>query len=241
MKITILLRYPKVEKNAWKLQLIEQLLDRGYTVSILFGESSYYRHLKAALKEYGLTAFRQKKTLEAAKPVKLYPHFEQKIAVRKVNDLNSKQAEAIIREFAPDYLLLLGSGIIRKNILSLPKHFAVHCHHGYLPDFRGVSTAEWSVYFTGQVYITTHIVDPGVDTGDILKRKPIPLTREDSIASMRLKCREHSVELILDTFKDLESGDYKTHKQTAEEGKQYFQMHPFFKELVEQQLKSLPE
>lgn len=239
MKITILLRYPKVEKNKWKIELIDKLINDNYEVSIIFGESSYWRHLRVALKEYGLEIFKTKKSIDSEKSVKLYNYYKDKLYVAKVNDLNSQKSESVIKKINPDYILLLGSGIIRKNILILPQKCCVHCHHGYLPDIRGVSTAEWSIYLNNKVYITTHIVDPGVDTGDILARREIPLTREDTIVSVRKKCRVYSVDLLYDTFKMLKSGEFKEEKQSKADGKQYFLMHPFFKNLVDEKLAAL--
>ncbi|MEX0966095.1 MAG: formyltransferase family protein [Bacteroidia bacterium] len=238
-KITVLLRYPKVEKNQWKRELIEKLQEEGFEVSIIFGEKSYQRHAFAALKDFGLEIFKKKSSIDQQKSVKLYSYFKDKIHVETVNDLNSSDCEKKIRKINPDYLLLLGSGIIRNNIIVLPKKGAIHCHHGYLPEVRGVSTAEWSMYLGKDVYISTHFVDPGVDTGDILLRKKIPLTPDDTITSVRLNCRLHSVDLIMDTFKLVESGDYEVIKQRPEEGVQYFLMHPFFKDLVNQKLKRI--
>jgi len=203
MKITILLRYPKAEKNRWKKELIQQLIASGHEVSLLFGETSYWRHAKAALKEYGTGIRSRKKSLDTTPSVKLYPYFKSKIAVCKVNDLNGQSAENLLRKIQPDYLLLLGTGMIRENILSIPNKGTIHCHHGDLPDVRGMSTAEWSILLHNEVWITTHIVDPGVDTGDILLKKQIPLTNEDTIESVRLNCREHSIQLIVDTFAQL--------------------------------------
>ena len=243
MKILILLRYPKVEKSLWKKAIVDKLLAEGYEVSLLFGECSYWRHFRAALKEYGFGLFAKAKSeppeLQTS-GVKLYGHFKNKLIIRKVDDLNSKHSEKIIRALNPDYLLLLGTGIIRKNILSIKESRVVHCHHGYLPDFRGVHMPEWALFHGKDVYITTHFINPGIDTGDIIRRKKIRVTRHDTLASVRQRGKEESVDLIVQTLNDLREGRIIAEKQSATEGRQYYRMHAFLKEMTNQKLQSLP-
>lgn len=240
MKILILLRYPKVEKSLWKKAIVDQLLAEDYDVSLLFGECSYWRHLKAALKEYGFCIFSKGKSNPQTTGVKLCQHFKNKLTIRKVGDLNSAKSEKIIRELNPDYLLLLGTGLIRKNILSIKESRVVHCHHGYLPDFRGVYMPEWALFHGKDVYITTHFINPGIDTGDIIRRKKIRVTGNDTLASVRQRGKDESVDLILRTLNDLRDGKVIAEKQNMGEGRQYYRMHAFLKEMVSQRLKSLP-
>jgi methionyl-tRNA formyltransferase len=239
MKVCILLRYPKVENSTWKRELIEKMNAAGFEIMLVFGESSYYRHFKVALKEYGTRLFIRKKSLtKNPAKINLLKHFRKTLPVETLNDLNSDYSKKIIREFQPDYLLLLGSGIIRKQILSIPAKGTIHCHHGYLPEFRGVSTAEWSLYHGKDVYLSTHFVDPGIDTGDIILRTKVHLESGDDIDAVRLKCRNQSVPVLLETFEMLRNGTAQPVKQLPEEGKQYFFMHPFFKDLVNRKLKA---
>ncbi len=236
MKIIILIRYPKVEKSKWKRFLIEQLIDEGYEISIIFGESSYWRHFKAAIKYLRTTDTELKKHINEKK-IKLYNYFKKKIIVKNVNDLNSKNSERILKKINPDLILLLGSGIIRKNILTIPKKGAIHCHHGKLPFFRGVNTAEWSLLTEKKVYLSTHYVNTGIDTGDIIIRKKLNIFGINSITELRKLCREESVDLILSTIKKLKENNVESIEQVKGDGKQFYFMHPFFKEILEKKLK----
>ena len=51
----------------------------------------------------------------------------------------------MITSLRPDYILLLGSGIVRTNILEIPSLGTLHCHIGKLPEMRGTNTVHWSV------------------------------------------------------------------------------------------------
>lgn len=236
MKITVLLRYPKLESSRWKIELIEKLISDGFEISLLFGDKSVFKQAKAVISEFGFDVFKKKKKLEQSGNKNLYKYFKKRLNIYKVQNLNSTKSENIIKSISPEFLLLLGTEIIRKNILVLPSRGSVHCHHGFLPKYRGVSTAEWNLFYEDDVYITTHFVDPGIDTGDILLRKKIPLEKSDTIQTLRSKCRTVSADLIVETFNKLRNNEIQRTPQSKQDGKQFYSMHPFFKELVERKI-----
>lgn len=235
--IVVFLRYPRVEKAAWKREIIEGLMSRGHEVSLFFGEASYLRHARAALKEFGPDVLKRRNQVAASSEPKLFTYFrERQVQVKTVRDLNGPSCERLLRRRAPDLLLLLGSGIIRKNILDIPRLGTVHCHQGYLPDYRGVNTLEWSIFRGDDVHVTTHFVDPGIDTGRILHRRQIPLYPGDNMESVRARCKQVAVPLLLQTIDEIYSGTVAPTLQKPEDGKQYFAMHPFFLDVTNRRL-----
>lgn len=238
MKIAVLTRYPKVERSTWKREVVEGLIRNGYEVSLVFGESSYLRHLKAALKTHGCDSLKVRSQISSSVEPRLSHYFDQQIKVVKQADLNDTWTEQVLRQIEPDLLLLLGTGIIRKNILEVPKVGTVHCHQGFLPRYRGVNTIEWSIFHGDDVYISTHFVDPGIDTGDMIMNEKIVITADDNISSIRKKCQKRSVPLILNTLDAIRDGTAKSRHQNPEVGKQFFSMHPFFLSVVENILRN---
>lgn len=236
MKVVILLRYPKVERSKWKRELIDNLINQEYGIWLFFGESSLWSQMRAALKQFGLDFFKKRKDIAQNSQLKLAKALKGKIRIIKVKDLNSKKSENLLYRIQPDLILLLGTGIIRNNILGVPKIGTVHCHQGYLPRYRGVNTIEWSILNDDDVYITTHFVNPGIDTGDILLRKKIDINSLKDAAEVRAKCQEEAVGLIVETINDIRDGSLKPIQQKKEEGKQYFTMHPFFLDRVNKKL-----
>lgn len=88
------------------------------------------------------------------------------------------QCSTLNREFESlDLIVLGGTRIIRGKILEFPKYAVLNSHPGLLPDCRGSASPAWSVYHDIKVGSTTHICDPGIDTGDILLRREVPVTR----------------------------------------------------------------
>lgn len=76
-----------------------------------------------------------------------------------------------------DLIVLGGTRIIRGPILSHPKHGVLNCHPGLLPDCRGSASPAWSVYHDIRVGATAHFCDEGIDTGDVLLRRELPVQR----------------------------------------------------------------
>ena len=235
MKIVVLLRYPRAEKSVWKKEIVERLVSKGDDVSLVFGASSYRHHLKAALKTFGPGFLTKREEVTADPQPLLAGHFKSiGLPVYKRYDLNGPATVKTLYRLQPDLILLLGTGIIRRPVLEIPRHGTIHCHQGYLPTFRGVNTIEWSILSGHDIYLSTHFVDPGVDTGRILLQKKIDLLEGDDITRIRRRCQNLAVPLILETIDGVRNDTLHPQVQSFAEGKQYFEMHPFFVDRVHQ-------
>ena len=246
------MRFPKVQNAPWKKRLIEKLIDDGHDISILFAEASFLRHLKFGLRNSGLKISSKKREINSISKVKLYPFFKDKIVVKKVNNVNSFKSQKIIENFKPDCLLLLGSGIIRPNILSIPRLCTLHCHIGKLPEMRGTNTVHWSVLLSKELFLSMRKVDSGIDTGNVIKLKEIPYHHLNTIDEVYESCYDEIVELIFRTIKEgkfnetinfdkvvdplnYESSETSSNLEESNSDKyrQYFSMHPFLKSTAE--------
>jgi len=76
-----------------------------------------------------------------------------------------------------DLIVLGGTRIIRGPVLSHPRAGVLNSHPGLLPDCRGSASPAWSVYHDIPVGASTHFCDEGVDTGDLLLRRPVAVRR----------------------------------------------------------------
>lgn len=76
-----------------------------------------------------------------------------------------------------DIIVLGGTRILRGPLLSHPRHGVINSHPGLLPDCRGSASPAWSVLHDIPIGSTTHFCDEGIDTGDILLRREVPVTR----------------------------------------------------------------
>src|SRR5712692_2779361 len=138
-----------------------------------------------------------------------------------VSDHNAPECERILRTADPDVVLLAGTRIIKAHILKVPHIGTINAHTGWLPNYRGRNANLWAFLEGGPTGITTHFVDPGVDTGDILIREPFPIGPGDTIQSLELRAARHCAELMLRTVRGLEAGTITPTPQRKEDGRQF--------------------
>jgi methionyl-tRNA formyltransferase len=154
----------------------------------------------------------------------------------KSDSINSSYMVDHVREKEIDILINAGGGIFRNSIINAPRIGILNAHMGYLPRFRGFNVLEWSLIYEEVVGVTLHFIDQGIDTGDILMFKEIPLEKGDTILSLRKKTGVINIELMIDCVRLFKIGNVNRVKQLKEEGKQYFVMHHRLKDIAEVKL-----
>ena len=90
---------------------------------------------------------------------------------------NSEEVMPHIRELDLDIIVFGGTRIIRGEILDYPKYGVINSHPGLLPECRGSASPAWSVYHDIPIGSSTHFCDNGVDTGQLLLRREVPVKR----------------------------------------------------------------
>lgn len=88
----------------------------------------------------------------------------------RVGNINSDEAIAALKESAPDLVLVNGTRILRRTILSSVDCPFVNVHAGITPMYRGVHGGYWALWQNDAQNFgsTVHLVDDGVDTGDVI-------------------------------------------------------------------------
>jgi len=133
----------------------------------------------------------------------------QNIHEIKAGKANSLKFIKIIKKLKPDVILVGSWGeIIKKEIINLPKIAFINCHPSLLPTHRG-SNPYASTIKNGETKsgITFHLMSEGIDTGEILLQKEVPISIEDTGGSLRNKCAflaKNSVSKLLDKLENAE-------------------------------------
>ena len=157
-----------------------------------------------------------------------------------VKDLNDAACEDLVKKVAPDLIAFTGGGLIRANILALPKLGVLNCHTGILPQYRGMDVVEWTAaerqVRTVGFGATLHFMDKGVDSGPIILKKTISAQPNDDFLAIRERLEVVMVELMLEGIAGLRDGALQPQAQKMEDGRQYFVMHPRIKRFAEGQL-----
>ncbi len=103
------------------------------------------------------------------------------LEVYQPEDINSKESIEKIKEASPDFIVVVAYGqILKEDILNIPKYDALNIHASLLPLYRGPAPLNW-VIINGEeeTGITIMKMAKGLDTGDMIIRKPIHLSKDD--------------------------------------------------------------
>ena len=122
------------------------------------------------------------------------------IPVMQPKQLNDGSFEAWLREQAPDVCPLAAYGrILRQAILDVPTHGFINVHPSLLPRHRGVSPIQTALLegdtATG---VTIMRLDAGMDTGDILLQREVPILPEDTTASLSERLAHVGAALLIE-------------------------------------------
>ena len=157
-----------------------------------------------------------------------------------IGDPNGRRAERALQTARPDVIAFTGGGLIRSNLLAIPRLGILNCHMGILPEFRGMDVVEWAILEAGEappkIGLTLHLMDRGVDTGPILIHHDLELRTRDTIASIRRRLEPAMARLVLAGICGLRDGTLSPRLQAEAEGKQYFILHPRLRALAADRL-----
>ena len=105
----------------------------------------------------------------AFSPVKALA-LENGLPVYQPEKMRDGTALAILRELAPDILVVVAYGrILPDDILALPKYGAINVHGSLLPKYRGAAPIQWAVLNGDNVTgVTTMSLAHDMDAGDII-------------------------------------------------------------------------
>jgi len=130
-----------------------------------------------------------------------------------------KTAEGIrqLRDLAPEGIIVVAYGqILSREILQLPTRGCINVHASLLPSYRGAAPIHWAV-MKGETRtgVTTMLMDEGLDTGDMLLKREVPISGEATTGEIHDELAALGGELLIDTLKELAMGRLVPTPQTG--------------------------
>ena len=113
-----------------------------------------------------------------------------------------------IEAVAPDAIVVVAYGrIIPDWMLSLPRFGNINLHGSLLPKYRGAAPVQWAIA-NGEVVtgVTTMRLDAGLDTGDMLLARSVPVGEEQLAVDVFDILAEVGADLMIQTLAGLEGG-----------------------------------
>ena len=154
----------------------------------------------------------------------------KKIPHIKVDNLNDTKLYRFIQKNNIDLIIYSGGGILKKPIINSVKKGVINAHSGYLPFFRGMNVIEWALLYNKRPQTSIHFIDSGIDTGKIILRENIPFSND--LYTLRGNATVHNVNLIVEVISNLDNYTKNAIPQNKEDGKQFFLMNDYLKNIV---------
>jgi len=108
----------------------------------------------------------------------------------------------------PDAIIVVGYGrIIPQWMIDLPRFGNLNLHASLLPKYRGAAPIQWAIASGESVTgVTTMRIDAGLDTGDILMQREMPIAMDDTAVALGPKLAAMGADLMIETLRGLENG-----------------------------------
>ncbi|WP_425283762.1 formyl transferase [Devosia soli] len=102
-------------------------------------------------------------------------------ALHRVSSVNSTECIDLVGRLGPRVIVVNGTRIISKRLLDSTNAKFINTHAGITPEYRGVHGGYWALYEGKQdrCGVTVHLVDSGIDTGEIISQAIIVPTKTD--------------------------------------------------------------
>jgi Formyl transferase len=103
----------------------------------------------------------------------------------RVPSVNSPQCIGHLQRLRPRAVLVVGTRIIARDVLRSVDAPFINYHAGITPKYRGVHGGYWAASEgdLGNFGVTVHLVDEGIDTGDVLYQARLTPTAKDNYST----------------------------------------------------------
>jgi folate-dependent phosphoribosylglycinamide formyltransferase PurN len=136
------------------------------------------------------------------------------VSITRVLSVNDAACVALLQRAAPSVILVVGTRLIDAAVLAAIKAPFINYHAGITPKYRGAHGAYWS-QATGDAAncgITVHLVDAGIDTGDILYQERLVRAPGDNFSVYPYRQLAAALPLLERAAQDTLAGTLKPHK-----------------------------
>ena len=112
------------------------------------------------------------------------------------------------RDLKPDVAVVVAFGqILSQEVLDVPVYGCINVHASLLPKYRGAAPSQHAImageHMTG---ITTMQMDAGLDTGDMLLRREVPIHTDTTYGQLHDTLMETGASLLVETLERLAAG-----------------------------------
>jgi folate-dependent phosphoribosylglycinamide formyltransferase PurN len=165
-----------------------------------------------------LNAASKKRTAQLVDELQLNGNEIPATVVSNVNSINDEEVIALLQQMQPHLVIVNGTRIISKKVLSCVQCRFINTHAGITPKYRGVHGTYWALANKDleNSGVTVHLVDAGIDTGSVLYQAVVKPTAKDNFVTYPILQLAAGIPLLKQAVADALGNNIITRKGTAE-------------------------
>lgn len=143
---------------------------------------------------------------------------EENLQIYQPKDINATEAITLLKKLNPELFVVIAYGqILSQELLDIPKIFAINLHASTLPRYRGAAPINWAI-INGESSTGVSIIKitRQMDAGPIILQKEIGISADDTSVTLEQRLSDLGAQLLLQSLKAIESGEYKLIPQDEE-------------------------
>ncbi len=127
---------------------------------------------------------------------------------------NNPQFVDELRKYNADLFIIVAFKILPEDVFTIPPKGSFNLHASYLPKYRGAAPIQWAlIKGETETGLTTFKLAEKVDTGNIYLQEKVAIKPADNFETLHDRLSELGANIVLDTVKLIESGDYLLKEQ----------------------------
>ena len=135
----------------------------------------------------------------------------EKLKIKYIN-ISHDNCSEIIKELDLDVGIILGSRIIKKDVIDSFNIGVINMHPGLLPHNRGLDNIKWAIIDNLPQGVTTHFISEEIDKGYMIDRKHINVYLDDTFTEIMMRIQNKEQVMMIEALNKISEGKIKTRK-----------------------------
>lgn len=128
--------------------------------------------------------------------------------------LHDSKFHSRLNKLQPDLFVVVAFRILPRAILSIPVFGSINLHASLLPRYRGAAPIQWAlINGDSETGLSTFLIKPKVDTGDILDQISVVIKPDDDFGSLSERMQLIGADLLIRTIDKVSSEAVKPRLQ----------------------------
>lgn len=128
--------------------------------------------------------------------------------VHTCRDPHGPATRQFVQDFAPDYMLLAGTPVLKPSLYEQARHGAFNRHLGMLPEYKGSDCPVWALAENDPEHLgfSIHRVAEKVDAGDVVHLEHVPIVRGERFADYMARFQRRASEAMVGVLDEVVGG-----------------------------------